>query len=484
MVLVQIVKLVQTRGMSGSRGNWKEFLNFHDKKIGASLCDPARRTVDDLIAFLKTFEQEDELKFIEKVLECYSIRDAMGQFHKDSPDTETPEQRLVRATVEHPRYPIEYSFPSYEEGWVVMKRSKKLKYLKSTVMVAIDCEMVLCEDGTEALARVCAVDRHLQVKLDKFVMPNKEIADYRTEITGIEAKDLEGVTLSLSDVQRSLKKLLSHGSILVGHGLSNDLRALNLDHSRVIDTSYLFKYENERPNERPSLYNLCKSVLGFELRQKGSPHNCLDDAIAAMKLAIAKVENGVDSVIPLPEVEVKEVDMSKLLLHMIPINVSISDLDSIIPGDYTIEVKAKRPKAEKYSAFAIYKSQQEADEAFCTLESIQTADAIGRPQKSINIKTRSGMTAHIWVCKMGNGGSLDNSTSKKRLAKDEVGLSESKRSRVVPTNGEMKENDASSYSCDDHLKEIERLRKEIGERDTEIAHLNKIVVALTRKQGL
>ncbi|KAG9146313.1 hypothetical protein Leryth_008002 [Lithospermum erythrorhizon] len=435
MVLVQIVKLVQTRGMSGSRGNWKEFLNFHDKKIGASLCDPARRTVDDLIAFLKTFEQEDELKFVEKVLECYSIRDAMGQFHKDSPDAETPEQRLVRATVEHPRYPIEYSFPSYEEGWVVMKRSKKLKYLKSTVMVAIDCEMVLCKDGTEALARVCAVDRHLQVKLDKFVMPNKEIADYRTEITGIEAKDLEGVTLSLSDVQRSLKKILSHGSILVGHGLSNDLRALNLDHSRVIDTSYLFKYENERPNERPSLYNLCKV---FRPPARRVTTNCQ----------------------------------------------KLSDLDSIIPGDYTIEVKAKRPKAEKYSAFAIYKSQQEADEAFCTLESIQTADAIGRPQKSINIKTRSGMTAHIWVCKMGNGGSLDNSTSKKRLAKDEVGLSESKRSRVVPTNGEMKENDASSYSCDDHLKEIERLRKEIGERDTEIAHLNKIVVALTRKQGL
>lgn len=32
-------------------------------------------------------------------------------------------------------------------------------------MVAIDCEMVLCQDGTEALVRICAVDRNLEVFL-------------------------------------------------------------------------------------------------------------------------------------------------------------------------------------------------------------------------------------------------------------------------------------------------------------------------------
>ena len=35
--------------------------------------------------------------------------------------------------------------------------------MKSTEIIAIDCEMVLCEDGTEALVKVCAVDRHLKV---------------------------------------------------------------------------------------------------------------------------------------------------------------------------------------------------------------------------------------------------------------------------------------------------------------------------------
>lgn len=46
---------------------------------------------------------------------------------------------------------------------MVTKLSKKSKAMRSGDMIAIDCEMVLCADGTEALVRVCAVDRNLQV---------------------------------------------------------------------------------------------------------------------------------------------------------------------------------------------------------------------------------------------------------------------------------------------------------------------------------
>ena len=40
-----------------------------------------------------------------------------------------------------------------------------------------------------------------------------------------------------------------------------------------------------------------QSVLGYDLRQEGAPHNCLDDARAAMKLVLAKLESKVDDVI-------------------------------------------------------------------------------------------------------------------------------------------------------------------------------------------
>lgn len=41
----------------------------------------------------------------------------------------------------------------------------------------------------------------IQVKLDKHVNPEKAVADYRTDITGITAEDLDGETCSLLYVQ-------------------------------------------------------------------------------------------------------------------------------------------------------------------------------------------------------------------------------------------------------------------------------------------
>lgn len=63
-MLVEIVKLAQKRGMKGSKGSWKEFLSIYDKKFGVSLSDPARRTVDVLLDFLKTFTEKDDLQVI------------------------------------------------------------------------------------------------------------------------------------------------------------------------------------------------------------------------------------------------------------------------------------------------------------------------------------------------------------------------------------------------------------------------------------
>ena len=47
--------------------------------------------------------------------------------------------------------------------WMIINLKKKSKVMRSTVMVAVDCEMVLCEDGTEAVVKVCVVDRNLEV---------------------------------------------------------------------------------------------------------------------------------------------------------------------------------------------------------------------------------------------------------------------------------------------------------------------------------
>ncbi|XP_059632896.1 small RNA degrading nuclease 1-like isoform X2 [Cornus florida] len=472
--------------MKGSKGSWKEFLNFYDKKLGACLSDPARRSTDSLAAFLKTFSQEDDLKFFGKVMQCHSNREIVEQLRKNSPDTESPEQRLVRSTLEHPQYSIDFSFPSHEEEWLVTKPSKKIKKMRSAAMLAVDCEMVLCEDATEALVRVCVVDRNLQVKLNEHVNPNKAVADYRTDITGVTAKDLNGSTCSLADIQKSMKKLLLHGTILVGHSLNNDLQALKIDHARVIDTSLIFKYGDEPNYKRPSLNNLCKSVLGYEVRKKGVPHNCLDDACAAMKLVLAKIERGLDHPIPLVNEGVPETEVAKLLIHRIPINVPSEELHKIIPGDFTIEIKSnKKPRGEKYySAFAIFRNLQEASQAFEEVKGNQENDSYGRPQKFLSFEVSTGVI-NIYVRKMEHDDPISQVLSRKRTVQvEEETSSESKKLKTEQVNGEPKETMAGSNECDGHLEEIKRLKKELKQRDRRITNLNKILTALARKQGL
>lgn len=56
------MKLTQKRGLVGSKGGWKDFLSTYDRKFGPSLSDPAKRPVETLVDFLKTFSKEEDLK--------------------------------------------------------------------------------------------------------------------------------------------------------------------------------------------------------------------------------------------------------------------------------------------------------------------------------------------------------------------------------------------------------------------------------------
>jgi RNA exonuclease 1 len=91
-LLVDLVKLVQKRGLEGENGGWKEFLNVYDKKLGSSLSDPARRSNDVLVAFLLTFKKKEDLQLIARVMQCGANRELIEKFKQETPDKETPEQ--------------------------------------------------------------------------------------------------------------------------------------------------------------------------------------------------------------------------------------------------------------------------------------------------------------------------------------------------------------------------------------------------------
>ena len=64
---------------------------------------------------------------------------------------------------------------------------------------------------------------------ETIIRPDDTIVDYNTRFSGVTARDLKrGSVKSLKDVQNDLLGFINANTILIGHGLENDLRALKV----------------------------------------------------------------------------------------------------------------------------------------------------------------------------------------------------------------------------------------------------------------
>ena len=107
---------------------------------------------------------------------------------------------------------------------------------------ALDCEMVKTSAGKE-IARVALLNFSGEICIDEFVKPKNEIRDYGTKYSGITVDSLRGIKTRLSDVQKSLSRLVSDNDILVGHSIDHDLECLHWGHEKVakkINTKLIF----------------------------------------------------------------------------------------------------------------------------------------------------------------------------------------------------------------------------------------------------
>lgn len=152
--------------------------------------------------------------------------------------------------------------------------------------LALDCEMCGTLTGKSACARVVLVDWKGRTVLDAYVKPHEEVTDYRTFVSGITPEDL--VNAPDIDVVREQVKELIEGKILVGHGLSNDLECLGLEHPwhLVRDTAYYEPFmKNHFGQMCPrKLKELSSEKLQREIQVEGQAHSPTEDAIAALDL--------------------------------------------------------------------------------------------------------------------------------------------------------------------------------------------------------
>ncbi|KLT45408.1 ribonuclease H-like protein [Cutaneotrichosporon oleaginosum] len=157
-------------------------------------------------------------------------------------------------------------------------------------IVGMDCEMIYTTGGS-SLARVTIVDEDGATVFDELVRQRHRVLDCNTRFSGVVKEDLERAAMDLEAVRKAVCSFVGPKTIVVGHGLENDLRALRLLHDRVIDTAILYPHPNGRPYRR-ALRDLVKEHLGYFIQENSvGGHSSAEDARATIEVLKSRVRN-------------------------------------------------------------------------------------------------------------------------------------------------------------------------------------------------
>jgi RNA exonuclease 1 len=102
---------------------------------------------------------------------------------------------------------------------------------------------------------------------------------------------LKDVTTTLPDIQKRLLEMLTPQTIVVGHSLDSDLKALKLTHPFIVDSAILYPHVMGLPRKN-GLQWLSKKYLNREIQKGTTGHDSAEDARAALDLVKLKCERG------------------------------------------------------------------------------------------------------------------------------------------------------------------------------------------------
>ncbi|WWC87181.1 uncharacterized protein L201_002067 [Kwoniella dendrophila CBS 6074] len=184
-----------------------------------------------------------------------------------------------------------------DDPWVETSRADSPPQDGKWPVLAMDCEMVLSEDGSE-LARVSIIDYETGENIfDELVKPPKDIIDYRTQWSGITAEKLQHATHTLSSIQAALSTgpnpIITPHTILLGHSLECDLIALRIKHPLCIDTALIYKHPRGPPF-KAGLKWLAQRWLKKEIQASDKGHDSEEDARTCVDLLRMKMLYGPD----------------------------------------------------------------------------------------------------------------------------------------------------------------------------------------------
>ena len=183
---------------------------------------------------------------------------------------------------------------SLQDGDVPESEIQQGSITAGRTVFALDCEMCRAADKKFVLTRISVVAWDGEVVLDELVKPDEPIVDYLTQYSGITEAMLAPVTTTLRDIQQRMLGLLDARSILVGHSLDSDVRAMQLTHPFIVDTSIAFPHPMA-PAKKHALRWLSAKYLNREIQRghgTARGHDSVEDARTCLDLIKRKCEKG------------------------------------------------------------------------------------------------------------------------------------------------------------------------------------------------
>lgn len=160
--------------------------------------------------------------------------------------------------------------------------------------VAIDCEMAGIRGAHSTLIQLSVVDYLTgEILINSLVKPTDKVVDWRTRISGVTAQAMaeavaRGEALyGWKEARAELWKYIDADTILVGHSLQNDLDALRLIHTRIVDSGILAKNAVGPSGRQWGLKGLCQELLRMDVQDSTrNGHDCTEDALAAREVVL------------------------------------------------------------------------------------------------------------------------------------------------------------------------------------------------------
>ncbi|RKP36537.1 ubiquitin carboxyl-terminal hydrolase-domain-containing protein [Dimargaris cristalligena] len=204
------------------------------------------------------------------------------------PHTLITPAKYNRQTLAVPLTPDELPLP---RGYVCALDAEFVVQNQAEIEVRSDGTRHLVRPNLLRLARVSVIrgrhPRKGEPFLDDYVAATVPIADYVTAYSGVRENDLNPRLsrkhlLPLKWVYRKLRYLVDTGCTFVGHGLSKDLRTINIyiPPAQIIDTVGIFR--SQRHQRLVSLKFLAWCLLGEDIQR--AAHCSVQDASIALRL--------------------------------------------------------------------------------------------------------------------------------------------------------------------------------------------------------